>query len=69
MNRLDGVVAVANDYGLLQIYKSPCNTESKIQTYRGHTVHLTNVKFTCDGKKVDKSWRLGSLHYAMAYRC
>ena len=53
INHLDGTIAVANDYGKLQLYKSPCRgDEPVLDTYRAHSLHLTNVKFTCDGKKI-----------------
>ena len=52
MNHLDGIIAIANDYGKIQLYKSPCLENVIMDAYRGHSVHVTNVKFTSDGKKM-----------------
>ena len=46
------IIAIANDYGKIQLYKSPCLENVIMDAYRGHSVHVTNVKFTSDGKKM-----------------
>jgi len=38
--------AVANDWGLVEIFNSPNNERSQSKQYRGHSEHVTNVKFT-----------------------
>jgi len=37
--------AVGNDWGLVELFASPNDDSSKSKAYRGHSEHVTNVKF------------------------
>ncbi len=54
------VLATADDFGKVKLFKYPCPIESKsrcnkpgvescFQVYRGHSSHVTKVRFTADG--------------------
>eukprot|EP00949_MAST-11_sp_MAST-11-sp1_P004459 g4459.t1 len=47
------LLAVVDESGYLQVFKNPCVDEGAAAISKaGHTKHCTNVKFSCDGKRV-----------------
>ena len=44
------LIATGDDYGLVNVYRNPCREDHKARSYRGHSEHVTNVKFYGDGK-------------------
>lgn len=44
------IIATGDDYGLVNIYRSPCLEDHKARSYRGHSEHVTNVKIYGDEK-------------------
>jgi WD40 repeat protein len=45
------LIATGDDYGLVNIYHDPCLEDfNKGKSYRGHSEHVTRVKFAMDGK-------------------
>ena len=44
------LIATGDDYGLVNVYRNPCREEHKARAYRGHSEHVTNVKFYGEGE-------------------
>ena len=44
------MIATGDDYGLVNVYRSPCHEGHKARSYRGHSEHVTNVKIYGDEK-------------------
>ena len=44
--------AVANDFGLVEIFRNPNNKASRSKAYKAHSEHVTNVKWTLDNQFV-----------------
>jgi echinoderm microtubule-associated protein-like 1/2 len=42
------LIATGDDYGLLNVYRNPCRAEHRARSFRGHSEHVTNVKFHGD---------------------
>ena len=42
--------AVGNDWGLVEVFGNPNKEGSKSKGFRGHSEHVTNVKWSTDGK-------------------
>ena len=40
------LIATADDYGLVSIFRNPVLNKHKAKRYRGHSEHVTNVKFS-----------------------
>ena len=49
MSKNQEVIATGDDYGLVNLYRSPCREDHKARSYRGHSEHVTNVKIHGDG--------------------
>mmetsp|Transcript_22977 Transcript_22977/g.35466 ORF Transcript_22977/g.35466 Transcript_22977/m.35466 type:complete len:256 (+) Transcript_22977:1440-2207(+) len=49
MSKDQKMIATADDSGMLQIYRNPCLEGHISAKYRGHSEHVTNVKFSEDG--------------------
>jgi WD40 repeat protein len=48
-----GSLVTADDFGKVKLFRYPCVTAGAIhKEYRGHSSHVTNVKFSKDGKYV-----------------
>lgn len=45
----DGTFAVANDWGLVELFGNPNSEGAKSQKFRGHSEHVTNVKWNKAG--------------------
>lgn len=39
------VIATGDDHGLVKVYRNPCQDEVAARSYRGHSEHVTCVKF------------------------
>lgn len=39
------IFAVADDYGLVNLYRNPCLNGAKANSYRGHSEHVVRVMF------------------------
>lgn len=44
------LLATGDDYGLVNFYRSPAREDHKARSYRGHSEHVTRVKFMADDK-------------------
>lgn len=44
------LIASGDDYGLVCLYNNPCLNKHKSKKYRGHSEHVTNVKFAMGSK-------------------
>lgn len=44
MSKSQTCVATGDDYGLVNLYRSPCREGHAARSYRGHSEHVTNVK-------------------------
>ena len=44
MSKDQTLIATGDDYGLVNVYRSPCREDHKAKSYRGHSEHVTNVK-------------------------
>ena len=44
------MIASGDDYGLVCIYRNPLLDGHKSNKYRGHSEHVTHVKFSDDSK-------------------
>lgn len=44
------LIATGDDYGLVNVYRSPCREGNQARSYRGHSEHVTNVKIYGDEK-------------------
>ena len=44
------LLACGDDYGLVTLFRDPARKGAKPRSYRGHSEHVTNVKFSADGK-------------------
>jgi WD40 repeat protein len=54
VNRVDRspdqtMFAIGNDWGLVEIFGNPNSESAKSKAYRGHSEHVTNVKWNKDG--------------------
>jgi len=45
LSKDDLLIATGDDYGLLNLYRNPCLEEHQGRSYRGHSEHVTRVKF------------------------
>ena len=53
VNFQQGVCVTGDDFGLVKLFKFPTfKRGSKFKKYMGHSAHVTNVRFTCDLKRV-----------------
>lgn len=52
MSRDKTVIATGDDYGLVNLYRSPCREGSLAKSYRGHSEHVTNVKIIGEERDV-----------------
>ncbi|CAG9313094.1 unnamed protein product [Blepharisma stoltei] len=57
VNRVDRshngeMVAVGNDWGLVEIFGFPNNAGAKSQAFRGHSEHVMNVKWSHDDRRI-----------------
>jgi WD40 repeat protein len=55
VNRVDrsldrSTFAVANDYGLVELFRNPNTKETRSKAYKAHSEHVTNVKWTYDNQ-------------------
>ena len=50
MSKEQTLIATGDDYGLVNVYRSPCAEGHKARSYRGHSEHVTNVKIYGDEK-------------------
>mmetsp|Transcript_585 Transcript_585/g.625 ORF Transcript_585/g.625 Transcript_585/m.625 type:complete len:262 (+) Transcript_585:1524-2309(+) len=41
-------IATGDDFGLVNIYRNPCLEQAQARSFRGHSEHVTNVKFVND---------------------
>jgi WD40 repeat protein len=53
VNRVDRdpeerLVAIGNDWGLVEVFNFPNGEGAKSQQFRGHSEHVTNVKWSAD---------------------
>jgi len=48
MTKNKDLIATGDDYGLLNFYRNPARPEHLARSYRGHSEHVTRVKFMCD---------------------
>ena len=39
------LIATGDDFGLVNIYRNPVKEKHLARSYRGHSEHVTNVKF------------------------
>ncbi len=39
------LIATGDDFGLVNVYRNPCRENHKARSYRGHSEHVTNLKF------------------------
>ena len=46
------LIATGDDYGLVNLYRSPCREDHKARSYRGHSEHVTNVKIWGDTAEI-----------------
>lgn len=44
------VLSTADDYGMVNLYRYPCLEKAEKKVFGGHSSHVTNVRFTCDGQ-------------------
>jgi WD40 repeat protein len=44
--------AVGNDWGLVEIFGNPNSESAKSKAFRGHSEHVTNVKWPADGGRL-----------------
>lgn len=44
------LIATGDDFGLVNIYRNPCKEKHLAKSYRGHSEHVTNVRFHGDGE-------------------
>ena len=44
------LIATGDDYGLVNVYRNPCREEHLARAFRGHSEHVTNVKFYGEGE-------------------
>ena len=52
-NVYEGTIAIADDFGKVKLFRSPCTeVGSPHMEYRGHSLHVTNVRFNADGSKL-----------------
>jgi len=51
-NKGGDIVAVADDWGLVNLYRNPNNTKSACISFRGHSSHVTRVQFDKTDKRV-----------------
>lgn len=42
------LLACGDDFGLVTLFNDPCRMGAKPRSYRGHSEHVTNVKFSAD---------------------
>jgi hypothetical protein len=42
------LIATGDDYGLVNFYRNPAREGHKARSYRGHSEHVTRVKFVCN---------------------
>lgn len=50
MSKDQKLIASGDDYGLVNVYRNPLLEGHKGHMYRGHSEHVTHVKFSDDGK-------------------
>jgi echinoderm microtubule-associated protein-like 1/2 len=43
--KIQNLIATGDDYGLVNIYRNPCEEKHQAKSYRGHSEHVMNVKF------------------------
>lgn len=46
------LLACGDDYGLVTLFRDPCRRGAVPRSYRGHSEHVTAVKFTDDGERL-----------------
>jgi len=46
------LIAIADDHGLVNIYKNPCLSGGKAKSYRGHSSHVVRVRFDSQDKRL-----------------
>jgi len=51
MSKDQTVIATGDDYGLVNLYRSPCREDHQARSYRGHSEHVTNIKINGDNKE------------------
>ena len=39
------LIATGDDFGLVNVYRNPCGEDVPARSFRGHSEHVTNVKF------------------------
>jgi hypothetical protein len=39
------MIATGDDYGLVNIYRNPCLEKHHARSFRGHSEHVTRVRF------------------------
>jgi len=44
-SKSNDLIATADDYGLVNIYRNPCLQSAKANSYRGHSEHVVRVRF------------------------
>ena len=44
-SKASDVIASADDYGLVNLYRNPCLEGAKANSYRGHSEHVVRVRF------------------------
>jgi WD40 repeat protein len=44
----DTLLATGDDYGLVNLFNFPCRNKAKCVSLRGHSEHVTKVRFTDD---------------------
>jgi len=44
MSKDQTLIATGDDYGLVNLYRSPCREDHIARSYRGHSEHVTNIK-------------------------
>ena len=50
---LGSVLATADDFGMVKLFRYPCATEkAKNIEFSGHSSHVTNVRFNCSGEEL-----------------
>lgn len=49
-SKVQNMIATGDDFGLVNIYRNPCEEKHEARMYRGHSEHVTNVKFLGDGQ-------------------
>ena len=57
MSKDQQIIATGDDYGLVNLYRSPCREDHKAKSYRGHSEHVTNVKI--HGEEMETMCSLG----------